>query len=328
MTCRVGSPCIINCDGTTACSDSILNGDLATDVSVYCTVNGACRGNTVINCGTGDCYVECDAFLGCYETTIIAPNANSYQCSGICGVLGPAPAPFTASPTTTTKSPTQSPTDNLTKSPSKQPSKNPNYFPTATPSKFLTGQPTSNLPAPHPILSIEEKISSPTNAPITDMPVQEPSTSLVVVQEAEIPDSDSSGSPSLALIVVFVCVGIIFYIILCIIGVIFYQRRIRNKLEDETKVEGHDGNMNNVKSEDIEIDDDDIVGLIDLKRDQKEACITKPTPIDIDEEGNHNEGIILGEDKIASEPYLTTRKSRSEVSNNSDEMVDNYATTK
>ncbi len=290
----------------------------------------------------------------------------------------------TTIPTTTrpSSSPTKNPTlytIDVTNDPSNSPTTNPSAIPTRSgktyePSAFPSNIP-SHFPASHPILSIDEKINSQTNVTET----QDPYTSLAQQTEKPLkPDSDSSGSPSSALVVILVCTGIAFCIVLCIIGFIFHKRRINNKLENARKVVGHEDNVNDNKSEDIDYieNHDDIVGLIDLKRDQKELCITKPTPIDIDEEVNHNgnnvfissmnlkmtpmgndvvfdgpksnnnanmevdddddddgeelyqKGIILQDDKTTSGPHRTTRKSRSEMSKDSDEIFDNDATAK
>eukprot|EP01084_Bolivina_argentea_P112593 200803_1 len=71
LTCRVGDPCIINCNGLNSCEgNSVIDGTGASDVSVNCEGEIACKGNTIINCGTSSCAISCGNSTSCEYTTV------------------------------------------------------------------------------------------------------------------------------------------------------------------------------------------------------------------------------------------------------------------
>lgn len=76
---------------------------MASDVTLVCSGNDACKGSSgLIDCGYGDCRVDCHGQTDCEDLEIRPGAAQSFICYGFC----PAnrPRDYTNSPT---KSPTQ-----------------------------------------------------------------------------------------------------------------------------------------------------------------------------------------------------------------------------
>eukprot|EP01084_Bolivina_argentea_P057623 105266_1 len=164
LTCRTGDPCIIECTGDHSCEDAIIDGSTATDVTAYCDVQHACQMGT-LNCGSGDCTLECQATgsAGCNGLTITNNNgATNFDCTGVdCNTISIQTVSPTKAPTEMpTKNPTPSPTENPTPAPTTNPTKNPTPAPTENPTNSPTVDPT--------IDPTNDPTSDPTHDPTQD----------------------------------------------------------------------------------------------------------------------------------------------------------------
>ena len=158
LVCRPGDPCRVSCGGQSSCSDGTrINGLLASDVSVTCSNEDSCKSNIFIQCGTGDCVLECYGRQSCSDFGSVQTfMSRSFQCLGAaCPYYVVYHQQFSLSPT---NSPTMSPTNYPTKSPTKNPTflptispTPPTKSPTHSPSKSPTVDPSAN-PTPHPSL--------------------------------------------------------------------------------------------------------------------------------------------------------------------------------
>eukprot|EP01084_Bolivina_argentea_P041381 76344_1 len=74
FTCRPGDDCQIICDANETCSDIIINGNNATDVTVLCSSAAACTNQINTICGTGLCAMQCERSDSClnvmYSSTV------------------------------------------------------------------------------------------------------------------------------------------------------------------------------------------------------------------------------------------------------------------
>merc|ERR1719242_1494572 len=168
LTCFPGYPCTIYCAGSNACVNAQISGYIASDVTLVCSGNDACKGSDgLIDCGYGDCRVDCHGPTDCEDLRITAGAARSFVCYGFCPEN--RPRDYTNSPT---KSPTKSPTD-PSRSPSTSPSRSPTHFPTKAP---VTQSPTRS-PSDSPSAAPSDSPSAaPSGAP-TQPPSQAPSFS-------------------------------------------------------------------------------------------------------------------------------------------------------
>jgi len=85
LTCREGDPCVIHCDAQSSCmSGTIVDGSLATDVTVICNEADSCKNGIDIHCGTGDCVLECNDKTSCdnWLDSVAVTNAQSFVCRG------------------------------------------------------------------------------------------------------------------------------------------------------------------------------------------------------------------------------------------------------
>eukprot|EP01084_Bolivina_argentea_P042828 78944_1 len=157
LTCRTGDQCFIECTGAHSCEGATIIGSNATDLTVDCTSEHSCK-NNVIDCGTGDCQLQCEGTGNDMCTSLVVnnnANATSFQCTGsYCYQIGSAPQPYSPSPTispistsTSTNQPTPAPTD-LAVAP--LPSNIPTVTPTPTPIQQTCCQCTSEKTYPTP----------------------------------------------------------------------------------------------------------------------------------------------------------------------------------
>merc|ERR550539_867338 len=116
-----------------------LDGRLATDVTLICSAEDACKESLRVQCGTGECRLYCSHSNSCEsisKDSIVAGNAISFDCIGsacpsfnVAPFQDPTPKP-TASPISTTMSPTNIPNH----VPSANPSRMPSFIPSKPPS--------------------------------------------------------------------------------------------------------------------------------------------------------------------------------------------------
>ena len=86
ITCPTNTNCIITCLGKAACSDSIIDGNGATDVTIECSGEDACKVNA-LTCGSGSCYIDCIPEHGtCNDLTVNTNGAASFMCANSCPV--------------------------------------------------------------------------------------------------------------------------------------------------------------------------------------------------------------------------------------------------
>ena len=149
LTCRLNDPCIILCDGETACGDATLDGEDATDVDILCNGKDACKGNTDIKCGSGKCTIECNGGTSCVDATLDIGNAYYFLCTEDCPSDNDWDAYGTLSPTTAAPAPapTQKPSKAVTPSPTPKPS---TPIPSDAPTKAPTPEPTTGNPTGSP----------------------------------------------------------------------------------------------------------------------------------------------------------------------------------
>ena len=94
LICVGGQTCSILCDGKASCQDATIVPNGASDVFLRCTGGQDVCGSTTLNCGNGDCRVECDfsASNSCDDIQVNLNAANSFACTGDCP--GNVPAAF------------------------------------------------------------------------------------------------------------------------------------------------------------------------------------------------------------------------------------------
>eukprot|EP01083_Nonionella_stella_P165279 549463_1 len=205
ITCTAYYPCTIVCDGQEACLDLTFNSGGATNLSLNCFGESACKTSHLhcndvdrcdincddggmssscegmnLDCGSSSCNLECTGQDAC-NALIVAPitNAQSFGCTGVC-TAEYIPEP-TAKPTTSHPSKTPS-TSDIT-SPSNRPSASPSIPPSIHPSTaskdpshpttFPTRYPSTSpirdatvVPSVHPTIAPPRNPSrSPTNNP-------------------------------------------------------------------------------------------------------------------------------------------------------------------
>eukprot|EP01083_Nonionella_stella_P310210 1101331_1 len=185
LTCRAGTPCYVRCEAKNACSETtMINAHGATDVTVVCAGDSACKDHIEIICGSGDCELHCADITSCESFgTIYTDAAKGFKCSGLycpeIGTLaGQIPAPFSASPTASPSvDPTPKPSDKPTEKPTANPIETPSTNPTANPTNVPTVRPTekpTNKPTDPPVAIPTLKPSSvPTPSPV---PTKQPTT--------------------------------------------------------------------------------------------------------------------------------------------------------
>merc|ERR1712013_669860 len=91
LSCGSSSECAIHCVGESSFGgNSEIRGDEATaQMSVLCDGKDACKGNTLIHCGSVTrCQLHCDDATSCEDAAVDARNAAEFECSGFCGALG------------------------------------------------------------------------------------------------------------------------------------------------------------------------------------------------------------------------------------------------
>ena len=99
LTCYDGYPCEIQCGGEANCIDVYINAETATHLNLTCSGKDSCKGsNTVIDCGTGDCFIQCTHSKACEDFNINENNARSLQCTG--NHCPNNPANYSPNPTT------------------------------------------------------------------------------------------------------------------------------------------------------------------------------------------------------------------------------------
>ena len=64
--CISGEDCVISCDSSTNCTNSIIDGIIASFLTVRCESDSLCTG-TIINCPIGGCNITCH---WCYDVEI------------------------------------------------------------------------------------------------------------------------------------------------------------------------------------------------------------------------------------------------------------------
>ncbi len=219
------------------------------------------------------------------------------------------------------KSPTNPPTLNQsTSSPSKSPTEHPTGNPTSSPSNVPTSPSATPTTSPLAVGQTYEPSSSPTSQPSKSPTTRSPtlhaggdtktaapskgptkaekeaegttSTTRSDTQSAANTDTESGGwNNTISAVIIIACMAMI--ICLCI-SLVFVIRRKKLSLATHhmTNLEGV---VNNCKSKVIE-DDNNIIGFMDLQRDQT-GIDTNPTPIDSDE-GNDNANNVFVSSEI------------------------------
>ena len=201
--CRAGSPCRVECSGKAACNNAMtLDGRTATDVTLICDAEDACKEDLSLLCGTGACRLYCSHSKSCLSissNSVVDGDATSFECIGNCPNLNVSPFQDpteepTASPvsSTTTLSPTPAPTEIPTALPTNVPTANPSQMPSAAPTSSPSLSPTNSpslSPSSYPTNSPSANPTlAPTNIP-TANPFQMPSFA---------PTNSPSRSPSAA----------------------------------------------------------------------------------------------------------------------------------
>eukprot|EP01083_Nonionella_stella_P078995 216499_1 len=198
LTCRAGDPCEIHCNGKATCSSgTIINAGTATDVSILCAAEDACKSAIDITCGTGHCYLECHDSTSCENWGDLDPSrSQSFKCLGQCPSAVPAPFVRTSSPSQPPTIPTPRPTSIPTRM-----TTNPT---TAIPTRSTTSSPTTNPTNTPTISPTKRPTQSPTNRPTftTNVPTKtpiEPHTTFTTLhqtypsnQKTQIPSTSSS----------------------------------------------------------------------------------------------------------------------------------------
>ena len=113
------------------------------------------------------------------------------------------------------------------------------------------------------------------------MEAEEPFVTILAGRVSHVESEDNS------LLIIIICVGVgnIFAICVCFcIGFIFYKKHVNKNMQRGTKmVVGVNSDTFDRNDDDNDIDDDNIIGLIDLKRDQTERYTkTLQAPIDVE----------------------------------------------
>ena len=148
LMCRAGDPCEIDCSGDGSCHDGTnINGIAATNVKITCGRDDSCSNQMAIQCGTGDCLLECMHRQSCQDWihgTVQTFRARSFNCHGIGCPHWQLPFQFSLAPTAApTAAPSKSPTPSPT-NPTQHPTKKPTNQPTVRPTNNPTNKPTFN----------------------------------------------------------------------------------------------------------------------------------------------------------------------------------------
>jgi len=183
------------------------NAASATDVTLTCSGDNACKDNINASCVSGDCILQCIDPTSCHQFGLIETSTSrSFGCTGSCPL--DLPPPFSLSPTkspsnTPSLQPSHYPTTSPTKYPTNLPSTNPTLFPsqipTLTPSQSPTFEPTVE-PSQNPTFFPSQFPSiSPTRSPTT-MPTNYPSSNPSLTPStnpSQQPSQNPTPSPSM-----------------------------------------------------------------------------------------------------------------------------------
>eukprot|EP01084_Bolivina_argentea_P134295 236914_1 len=152
LNCRQGDPCEIECTSSAACSDgTTINAATATDVTILCEGDNACKVDIAIVCGTGHCILHCNGATSCIDWgSIDVSLSSSFRCIGDCP--NALPTEFIMLPTISTTSTTSQPTSKPTTKPTltSNPSKSATYSHTTANTTQIIDSSTTNQPTPHP----------------------------------------------------------------------------------------------------------------------------------------------------------------------------------
>ena len=69
IKCAADEACIIHCDSTAECEGSIIDGSLATNLSLNCSATDSCR-DAIVLCPEGGCHINCEGANACFGQEI------------------------------------------------------------------------------------------------------------------------------------------------------------------------------------------------------------------------------------------------------------------
>ena len=231
LGCKAGQPCNVICNSDAeenACEDALIDGSLATSLTVTCQDAKSCHGTRVL-CGSGDCSVACTSFSGAYsqcENTALScgsgkcsmqcelgsntclgvsinilPTTKSFECTqpgwqnvGCSYIDNYVLPPFsltTQSPTPATRTPTKSPTHQPSLAPTLRPSlptASPTLRPSRNPSLYPSGTPSLS---PNTAPTPYHYTRTPTDYPTTPAPSSAP-----IQPTSRFPSSIPTAAPS------------------------------------------------------------------------------------------------------------------------------------